>query len=158
MGFIETIRRRKSVGYGIAGILFLLAIGIGVWARSNGVPANLTKAYYSTDDGKTFFVDDLNKPYPFEHDGKLAYRAYVYEEADDVPKVAYLERYTARGLARKEELTTQPVNDGGAEAAKLLLSETEAKKPGMDQWIPASSPMHRAVVQPEYPMAHGVYP
>lgn len=158
MGFIETIQKRKSVGYSLSAGLIVLAIAVGLWAHSGRIPANLTKAYFSDDDGKTFFVDDLNKPYPFDHNGKPAYRAYVYKGSDGVPTVAYLERYTPRGLARKLELTTQPANDGGAEAAKLLLGETEVKKPGVDQWVPAGSPLHNVIVQPEDPTARGVYP
>jgi hypothetical protein len=150
MGFIEAIRGNKSVGIAVASSL--------LEARSNRIPANLTKSYYSTDDGKTFFVDDLDKAYPFDHDGQQAYRAFVYKGASGAPFVAYLERYTANGLARKQDLIAHPVDDGGFAAAELLRSEIEVEKPGTNKWVSALSPKAGPVVRPDDPTAREVYP
>src|ERR1700722_10524228 len=79
--------------------LALVAMGVFIWYSLSGGPSNASKAYYTTDDGQTTFVDDFFKAYPFDHDGKPAYRAYMFQTSDGKRFVGYLERYTSSGLA-----------------------------------------------------------
>jgi hypothetical protein len=44
---------------------------------NNGKPP--AECYYSTDDGKTWFVDSSSKLPPFDHDGAQAVRCYVFK-------------------------------------------------------------------------------
>jgi hypothetical protein len=159
MGFIETIRKNKSAGFTVAAVLLLLASVVAfVSAHSGRIPSNLTRAFYSDDDGKTFFVDNLDKAYPFDHNGQQAYRAYVFKGASGSAFVAYLERYTASGLAQKQALLANPIDDGGAAASLLLRSATEVRKPGQTKWVPGSSQARLGVVNVDDATAREVYP
>jgi hypothetical protein len=61
------------------------------------------RAFYTTDEGQTWFADVLYRATPFDHEGKPAYGAIVVE-CDGKPYVALLTRlsdaflYEARAL------------------------------------------------------------
>lgn len=85
-------------------VLVILASSAFTWYTLKGGPSNASKAYYTTDDGQTTFVDDFFKAYPFDHDGKPACRAYMFQTSTGKQYVAYLERYTPSGLADLQAL------------------------------------------------------
>ncbi|HEV2295217.1 MAG TPA: hypothetical protein VGR35_15295 [Tepidisphaeraceae bacterium] len=102
------------------------------------VPAS---AYFTTDDGQTWFADDINKIPPFEKDGKPAYRVYVYRAADGRQFVSHLERYTPEAKEKMEEA----MRPGGGGADPVLMDEVmldgiEVKKPGDKEWVKQSDP------------------
>ena len=135
MGVREGLNSKMGVGAGVAIafvavalIAFLLMAG-----RSTGVPVDTepTMAFYSDDDGKTFFKDNIRKIVPFDHNGKQAYRADVFKGPDGNVFVGLLYRHTDMGkkqmneyLARKTEDPTGKVRSGievrgGMEVRKL---------------------------------------
>ena len=110
-----------------------------IWAN-RGVPERVTEVYYSDDDGKTFFVDDVDKVYPFDRNGKPAYRAYVYRCGDQPPFVHYLGRYTDKAKARMAELSAKTDDpEAVGELARLRNTAIEVKKPGDANWVPLFS-------------------
>jgi hypothetical protein len=136
MGIREALNRRPKVAVIIGVVLCAVAIPMMIWANSSGVPGRASESYYSDDDGKTFFPDDIDKLYPFERNGKQAYRAYVYECKDGKQFVSYLARYTAAAKAKIPELeknTKDPEALG--QANQLRSTAIEVKKPGSDQWF-----------------------
>ncbi len=81
-----------------------LIFGRGLMDQSRG-PQIPTQAYYSVDDGQTFFADDINLVPPFEKDGKMAVRAHVFTcDGGKTPFVAYLERYTPEAKGKIEAM------------------------------------------------------
>jgi len=60
----------------ICGVIVVAVLGI---VLSTTVASATHRAYFSDDDGKTFFVDDIEKIVPFDHDGKPGFRAMVYQ-------------------------------------------------------------------------------
>src|SRR5262245_29469532 len=96
MGVREALNQSRKVKWGVfAGIVLLAVIGF-LWSSGSGGGAGTsgTNAYFSTDDGKSWFVDDANKVPPFPKNGKDAVRAYVYKAPDGTKFVSHLERYT----------------------------------------------------------------
>lgn len=144
MGIRETLSRHPAVAGGFGVGLVALAIGMSVWTQA-GPPGPLSEAYYS-DDGKTFFVDRIDKIYPFDRGGRQAYRATVYRCADGKPFVSYLSRYPDAARAKLTELSAKTGDDEAAgEAARLRSSALEVRKPGDEKWVPLFSPAGESI-------------
>jgi hypothetical protein len=78
-------------------------------------PVIQKKAYYTVDDGQTWFADAMppEKLPPFTLDGKEAVRAHVYQYGDrGKPFVLYLEKYTPEARNRLANFYADPANKG----------------------------------------------
>jgi hypothetical protein len=75
----------------------LVVIGVGtiVWQLmgSRDTRNNVPNDFFTTDDGQTWFSASANNLAPFDHDGKQAVKAWVYQ-CGSKKFVGYLERYT----------------------------------------------------------------
>src|ERR1700733_5134236 len=102
--------RLNRSGFGIfAGLgLILVAIGIAAYYIKPPPKVNSEMAFYSDDDGQTFFEDSAMKIAPFEHNGKTAYEAAVFKNTKGNQFVAFLRRYTEDA---KEKLDAQYADD-----------------------------------------------
>jgi hypothetical protein len=72
---------RYGIGVAIA-LLAIAAVALGyqfLGARESGAGPVQTAAFYTEDNGKSFFKDDLFKASPFVHNGKQAYRCDVFD-------------------------------------------------------------------------------
>ena len=143
MGIHERMNKNKTMAMSVACLLIVTAVVlIALQARGggDGTPDPTGgKAFFSTDDGKTWFAADAMTVPPFNKDGKEAVRAYVYRAGDGTEFVGYLERYTPVGkkslkaaLAQPEQLTEDPFS--------TVAGELQVKKPGDAAWISASDP------------------
>src|SRR5450755_960219 len=84
----------KKVGFGVAAAMLLLAGCILTYyfiSHATEKP-NVNTAYYSDDDGQTYFVDSLYKFPPFDHGGKTAVQA-ILAESNGHKFVGYLKRF-----------------------------------------------------------------
>lgn len=101
-------------------------------------------AFFSTDDGKTWFSDDARKIPPLNKDGKDAYGAYVYKCPDGKEFVAFLERYTPDAKRKREALLAS----GEQNAAPILDASKgiEIKVPGQTTWVKQSDPRAAAIM------------
>jgi len=132
MNVRETLNKQGPLAKGaIIGVLVLL-IAVTLWdSLKSAKPNSATQAYYTTDDGQTTFVDDFFRPYPFDHDGKPAFRAYMFQTGKGKQYVGYLERYTDEGL---KELAPVLVQEATPDQRRDLIQPihgryTEVKKP-----------------------------
>jgi hypothetical protein len=162
MGIRETLNKRPRVAAAMTAGLLGVAAAVFIWANK-GVPDRVTRAYYSDDDGKTFFDDDVDKIYPFDHGGKPAFRAYVYQCGKEKPFVHYLGRYTDKAKARMAELMTNATDpEAAGELARLRNTAIEVKKPGEPNWVPlfssAGEAMTRHPICADKSTAHGLSP
>jgi hypothetical protein len=119
---------------------------------SAGANRGVSQAFFTVDDGQTWFAADARKLPPFDQHGKPAYRAQVYRCRDGPPFVGYLERYAEADRKRLEQLLA---GEGAhsAEAMKLLM-QVEVKKPGARDWVrqtPATMQRFNAVRMPRCP-------
>jgi hypothetical protein len=130
----------------VFGLFGAAAAVLALWANAQRpVPDHATRAYYSTTDGNTYFADDITRIYPFDHNGKPAYRAYVYRCGNGQPFVSYLARYTDAARARLTELAgaagAGPAgSDAAAEAGQLRSTAIEVRRPGDTEWVALFSP------------------
>jgi hypothetical protein len=133
VGIREKLNDNPRIATGAMVLVILLAVGfIGLQLWGDRPPPPPKKAYFTIDDGKTWFVDDINKVAPFEHEGQQAVRCQVFTCNDGEPFVAYLERYSAEAKKKLEE-----AREKGAEAAPdpalwetMAMGGVEVKKPG----------------------------
>ena len=107
-------------------------------------PAVLDKAFYSDDDGKTWFVDSKALVPPFDHDGKQAVRVMMFTCGDTKKQfVGYLERYKPE-MKQRLDASAAAVAAGklptvSASEIATSFSATEFKKPGDANWTSGSN-------------------
>src|ERR1041384_2844291 len=104
VGIRETLnqnQRMAAIVMGGAVVLAILVIVYEMWPE--GQASMTRKSYYSDDDGKTYFVDDIGKIVPYLHNGKPAVLAHVYQcEGSKEKFVGYLQKYTDQVRAQLE--------------------------------------------------------
>ena len=147
MSIRESIQQSPRI---TAAAAVLVIIGTAVWiysSSSSDLTQRLltTRAFYTVDEGKTWFLDDAEKIPPFQHEGRTAYRVQVYSSSGGKNQFAgYLMRYTTDAAKRLEA-----AKRGDAAAARiqpgrpmlslvdeLAISGTEIKKPGAgNAWV-----------------------
>jgi hypothetical protein len=152
MGVREAIKKRPMIAAGIAVVLALGAIAfaylqISDGGGSPGPASDSERAFFTVDDGKTWFIEDASQLAPFEHDGKEAVRAYVLE-CNGKKYVNHLERYTPEGkqamIRLREIVKTGP--PPGSLVAAAQQHGREVKRPGDTQWIPSNAPAAEAII------------
>jgi hypothetical protein len=135
MGIRERINDNPRTAVIVAAAVLVIAcafVALQFSGASTGAPA--TKAFFTIDDGKTWFVDDATRIAPFQRDGKEAVRAYVFD-CNGQRFVNHVERYTPEG--RRAVEAALKAGDSGQQTevpAQLRLSGAEVKKPGAKQW------------------------
>jgi len=91
------------------------------------------QAFFSDDDGTTYFRDSAARLPPFDHHGKTAFGAVVLRCVGGKPFVAFLRKYDPTELEQLEERLRQSPTPG------LLLSElgarAEVKRPHESRWV-----------------------
>ena len=132
MGIRETLNKNPGITTGAtAGIIVIALIFIFWQLRGGGTPSIATEAFYTIDDGATWFADDINKLAPFDKDGKKAYRVYVYRCGGGKPFVSHLERYTENA---KKAIEAARAKGGGIEDPTIYenisMTGMEVKDPG----------------------------
>jgi len=134
MGLPDKIQQKPAVAASIA-VAALIFAAILIYHQTLGQPRRNVKlmnsAFYSDDDGQTFFIDDDTKLPPFLHDGKIAVRAAVYRTADGKLFVAYLQKFSDAQLKEIEAAIAAHPD----EADHWRGGRTEVKKPGDSKWL-----------------------
>jgi hypothetical protein len=133
MGVRESLNEKKTLGLGVAaavGLLAVVIIGAQVVGGGSGVSEPET-AFYTDDDGKTFFKDDIYKVVPFDHNGKQAYRADVFKGPDGKQFVGLMYRHNALGKKAMQEHIAKGKDDPrGTFLGGLEIQGMEVKRPG----------------------------
>lgn len=138
MNIREKLQKNPAIVAGAAGIITVAAIvSIVMQARNNSALGG--QAYFTVDDGQTFFTDSKLNVAPFDKGGKQVVRAHVFRCGGKLV-VGYVSRYTAEALQVMEDVKIAkaekrpPKNIG----ALMSLSSTgvEVKKPGAgNPWV-----------------------
>ena len=147
MSVREMIDKHRGWANSAAIVMVVTAIALIVTnARSGGMP-QVKYAFYSDDDGQSYFRDDINKLFPFDHNGKQAYRAYVFQSGGGKPFVGYLERIDDRAAAKLQTLQSQPQTPDLVMQMDLVRTAgLEARTPGSTRWLPENSPAFNSMV------------
>jgi hypothetical protein len=148
MGIREQINKHPAFTTGIAiGVIIVMVVFIFRVAGGNGTPAFPRKAFFTEDDGASWFVDDANKVPPFDHKGKQAVRAYVYK-CGDKTFVNHMERFTP---GAKKKLEQTPGDDLLAKSdpsiSGIPVNSKEVKSPGQRVWVNIADPRASEVLR-----------
>ncbi|MDQ3441878.1 MAG: hypothetical protein M3478_16165 [Planctomycetota bacterium] len=138
MGIRETLNKNPAITTGATAAIILIAIGVIIYqVTGGGTPGIATEAYYTIDDGKTWFEDDIAKIAPFDKDGKPAYKVYVYKCPGSDEFVSHLERYTKEGKAAMEaaQKSTDPNNPIMMEDVQMTGIEVKDPGTGDKGWV-----------------------
>jgi hypothetical protein len=135
MSVREAINSKPRLSLGIVIGIAIVAIAFAIWSMDFGDGATVAgTAFYSNDDGKTFFIDEPGK-IGLVKDGKPAVIAHVFEDPTRGQFVGYLERLTP--AAEKAALASQ--SSGAPSAVAAAAMGREIKRPGDTRWVSPSS-------------------
>ena len=113
-------------------LIFATIIAMELLGLRHPRPKGLNQAFYSDDDGKTWFLDDAVKISPFDHGGRQACRAVIFRCADGNLFVGYLARYSD---AQRTQIRNQLSKDPSSVSFLLAsMAMSEMKKPGEAKW------------------------
>jgi hypothetical protein len=135
MSVRQQINTRPWLGYAAGAALIILALAIILRSQLMSRPRILlsSKSYFSTDDGKTTFVDSVTRPTPFRlPDGREAVLAHVFTQNGNDRFVAYLQRDDGGNTVNVQK----PV-DSTFEPASL--ASRIVKRPGDKTWVMMTS-------------------
>ncbi len=140
-------------------VLAAAAIGISVFfviRQASGVGASSgLKAYFSADDGKTWFKDELARPFPFDHDGQPAYRAQIFR-CGGTTFCGCLESLPDK---EREGIEALPPNWQARYAAIQAAADAFlVKKPGDAKWVQKGRPQYEQIRKPACPDGSGGQP
>jgi hypothetical protein len=141
MAFGKSLKSKASQAKMI-GAVIAVALAVYLFFRAVSPQAGFaSKAFFSTDDGATVFVDSADRIAPFDHDGKPAYRATMFStDGGKTSFVAYLERYTPDGKSRMET-ALQDLKSGKIKMQPIANpGDIEVKLPGAgNPWVNKSN-------------------
>jgi hypothetical protein len=152
IGLRESLSKHKRIAVAAA-VVVVAAAAVLAW-RSIAVPsatqaAATVQAYYSADDGNSFFAAAADLIPPFELEGKTAYRAAVFTcDGGKTKFVGYLERFPP-GAKKQLDAAQQALKTGakGAGPSPMAASSVEVKKPGAtNKWVSRHSREAAAVL------------
>jgi len=146
----EKLQKNPSLVAGIAGVVIIAAV-VSIVMQARNSSGGGSQAYFSVDDGQTYFTDSKYTVAPFDKGGKQAVRAHVFM-CGGKPVVGYLSRYTPEALKVMEDVKQakaekRPPKDIGA-LMNLSSAGIEVKKPGPgNPWIKGTDPLKVAEIR-----------
>lgn len=153
MGIREKLNQSPSIAVLVVAVVLIasvLMIAFRITQDSGTGPAK--QAYFTIDDGKTWFPDDNAKLSPFIKDGKPAHRVFVWTSDGGKTKfVSHLERYTEEARQKVEQALAQKQAFDPGLRQLLISSGIEVKAPGESQWVKLGSPQGAKVATPQSP-------
>ena len=140
MDIRTALNERPVIGFSV-GLLILILAGAAIWSYLRGGQGSaIGKAFYSDDDGKTWFIDNDQLIPPFDHHGKQAYGAAVYRCGMGRPFVGYLEKYSDQQRALVEQSRDNAgSHDSADRTATVPPSKMYVKNPGGKDWVAGGS-------------------
>lgn len=140
MSFRDKINQNPAIA--IVAVAAFVALAAYVLYSQVTIPTGVpTGAYYTVDNGATFFDGPLTELPPFDSNGKEAVKAYVFE-CDGKKFVGYMAKLNPEArtaiLAHRKELEKKPTEM----PATLMPSQAALrngwlfKRPGDTKWAP----------------------
>ena len=140
MSIRETLNNKPAVITGITIGIVVVALVAILWQLRRDKPVQqVTKAYYTTDDGATVFEDDLEKTTPFPHDGGSAVQAHMFSCDNGRTKfVGFLEK-----LPDKLPQTATP---GRTRDPRMFAALVKVPKNPSAKWVSKNGPEGNAII------------
>lgn len=153
MGIREKLSTNKHLGTAAGIGLFVIAgliVAKTFWPVKQ---ADLSRAFYSDDDGKTWFADSAFRVAPFDHNGKTAVVAHVYSYADGKKTFCgYLAQFTPEAKSKLEAAIAEAQKQGKPPGSVALYADQNfmkngvvVKKPGDATWLAYTDPKAMAI-------------
>ena len=141
MGVRETLNENRAVKITVISVI-VLVFAVWLFQSTVGQRSSTPKAFFTVDDGATWFADDITKMPPFDHNGKQAVMCFVYKTGPNgKPWVSHLQRYTAEGIKmRTQQMNEKNFNPMGFEAMQRNTVEVKEAKTGDKGWVSISDP------------------
>ena len=139
MGLREQINQKPQIVGGAVVVFVVVAAVVTYLSTRNTAASVVARMYYSDDDGKTYFADATSRVFPFDHNSRPAYRAYVFQGSGQ-PYVAYLSAFPPAAKAELDQLKGKEGDPAAAATIAALRSGTVlVKRPGEANWVGQSS-------------------
>jgi hypothetical protein len=160
MGLREALNENPRIAItSVAGTVVLAGVLALAFRWGDAAPETTLlggQAFFSADEGKTWFTDDIRKVPPFIKDGKENLRVYVFSCPERKSFVSYLVRFTPRVKQQIEAMYALPTEQQNS----LMIGETskeglEIKAPGQTVWLKPSDPRGGDLTMPK--CANGEY-
>ena len=162
MSVREALNKNKGVGAAAAGALLCVAVAAIAWEFHGNGPQQITKVFYSVDDGKTWFTDDADKVSPFDYNGQQAYKVDVFKTSSGTEFVGIIERYTDEAKSKLAQLRALPPDQQNPQEIQAVVnSGLQVKRPGDTKWCLVNSSQGASIMavrSPEGGPAIGVLP
>lgn len=145
----KLIQGKPIAGLGLGAILILMAVVVlatQFWPQKK---ANLSQAFFTDDDGVTWYADSGYLVPPFDHNGKTAVFAQVFSYANGSKQFcAYMTRYSPDAKKKLDAAIADAKSRGQSpdtvslyQDRSFMQSAIEVKKPGAgNQWINQTDP------------------
>jgi hypothetical protein len=148
MGVRETLNKQKWVGAAFAAVLILAAGGLVTYTEWPQHHFSGKTAFYTDDEGQTWFIDSVYKTTPFDHDGKQAVRAVIYSyEHGGKQFCAYLMRDNPSDKKRLDDAVATAAAAGKPPSSvdlfenQGILNNMQIKQLGPGHpWVPILGP------------------
>jgi hypothetical protein len=126
VGIRETMNKKPALTSGVViGVIVLALAWMVYWYSPKSTVKPNVSLYFTDDDGKTFYADAMSNLPPYQHNGKEAVLAHVYQIGSNPPFIAYLEKLTPDMQAI---LSTPSHPDVDSDTGTLV------KRPGDADW------------------------
>jgi hypothetical protein len=129
----ETMRRNPR-GTIVISIAAILVAGV-FWRVASGTPGAAPEpalAFYSSDDGRTFFSAKVSDAQPLDAQGHVGVLAIVFNcDQNNSKFVGYLQRTRSDAPSRKDDAGIASPYD----AAEKNGTALEVKRPGEKRWV-----------------------
>lgn len=122
MGIREAMNRHSNITTAVVVCVIACGVGAIAWELMGTNSSLPTKNYFTTDDGKTWFVDSAKQLPPFDHNGAQAVRCYVFQGKNG-KFAGLLEKYSDSTREMLLHTTKPPAN-----------IPVMVKKPGDQVW------------------------
>jgi hypothetical protein len=152
MGLREIINRSPKAGMAATALIVAGAIAVAVLSSGGRGPRPVGqgRAYFTIDDGKTWFADSASNPSPFTKDGKPAYRVFIWRCGTSAPFASHLYR-SGGGPSAGGAAKPAPAFAAGRTPQPMSGSATEVKRPGAASWVTANTVEGETVARPLCP-------
>jgi hypothetical protein len=154
------ISENRKLGTALGLILVLIACAAITYQFWPAKKAKLAMAYFSDDDGATWFTDSLDHVPPFDHNGKEAVRAGIFTYDDGSKKFcAFLEKFTPEAKKQLESAIADAAARGQGPETVTLQREPSFVDSGMmmkvpggqNLWVRSSDPNAKKIMAVQSP-------
>ena len=133
MNFQKFIRENAGLLLATLGLLIVGVIAFTVFSGGGSGPDDVAPAYYSSDDGQSFFIG-YGEVAPFEHDGREAVSAVVYR--DRVTGEEFVGYLTKMATEEDRQKLLGAIAEKSPGSLARVKVNALVKRPGQGEWVP----------------------